>query len=973
MYIWRLDRATQTWTRTNTVIDDRANTRADVLWDGTKLYAATHTFHEDDGSGTSRLLRFSYNTSTDTYSRDSGFPVTINSVRSETLVIAKDSTGQLWATWEQGGAIWLNRTTTSDTAWGTPFVLPGSQSVNSDDISSIIAFGGSKVGVLWSDQSASPDTDFFAVHDDAAGDTTWTIETAYSGTNVADDHVNLKTDSSGRVYAVVKTSLAGSNPLIVLLARGPGGGWTNHRVSVGSLDETRGILELDEVNGLLRVFVTSAVNGGTINQRTSPIGTISFASGEGTEVLKDASALMMNNATSTKQNVTADSGLIVVGYNDTTRRYWHADVVPGAGGDVTAPQRGATSVDGATLSIAYDEPLATGSVPDPGAYAATVGGSPRAVTNVAVAGSGVTLTLASPVVSTDSVRLSYTAGANPIQDVAGNLAADFTDAVVTNATPPTGGGGTLTFTPTDDAQVRSTSAATNYGSITTVRLREDAAGDTYRTYLKFTVSGLTGPVTAVKLRLYATDASPNIVRVFPVAASPAWAEGTVNWNNKPALGTPELGSAAVPTLNAYNEITLSPSAVSGNGAVSFGLTISSTNSAIFSSSEGANAPQLVVTSNGGPPPNTPPSANATSATTPQDTAVPVALSGADAGTCDLAFSIVSGPSHGSLGSIGGAACTSGSPNTDNASVTYTPTAGYSGSDSFTYRVSDGDLDSATATATLSVTPVGGGDITAPQRGATSVDGATLSIAYDEPLATGSVPDPGAYAATVGGSPRAVTNVAVAGSGVTLTLASPVVSTDSVRLSYTAGANPIQDVAGNLAADFTDAVVTNATPPTGGGGTLTFTPTDDAQVRSTSAATNYGSITTVRLREDAAGDTYRTYLKFTVSGLTGPVTAVKLRLYATDASPNIVRVFPVAASPAWAEGTVNWNNKPALGTPELGSAAVPTLNAYNEITLSPSAVSGNGAVSFGLTISSTNSAIFSSSEGANAPQLVVTYS
>ena len=57
------------------------------------------------------------------------------------------------------------------------------------------------------------------------------------------------------------------------------------------------------------------------------------------------------------------------------------------------------------------------------------------------------------------------------------------------------------------------------------------------------------------------------MRVFPVAASPPWAEGTVNWNNKPALGTPELGSAAVPTLNAYNEITLSPSAVSGNGAV----------------------------------------------------------------------------------------------------------------------------------------------------------------------------------------------------------------------------------------------------------------------------------------------------------------------------------------------------------------------------------------------------------------------
>ena len=41
--------------------------------------------------------------------------MTINSARSETLVIDKDSTGKLWATWEQGGQVWVNRTTGSDT------------------------------------------------------------------------------------------------------------------------------------------------------------------------------------------------------------------------------------------------------------------------------------------------------------------------------------------------------------------------------------------------------------------------------------------------------------------------------------------------------------------------------------------------------------------------------------------------------------------------------------------------------------------------------------------------------------------------------------------------------------------------------------------------------------------------------------------------------------------------------------------
>ncbi len=56
----------------------------------------------------SRLYRYSYNGSTDTYTRDSGFPVTINNFRTETLVIDKDSSGQLWATWVQGGKVWVN-------------------------------------------------------------------------------------------------------------------------------------------------------------------------------------------------------------------------------------------------------------------------------------------------------------------------------------------------------------------------------------------------------------------------------------------------------------------------------------------------------------------------------------------------------------------------------------------------------------------------------------------------------------------------------------------------------------------------------------------------------------------------------------------------------------------------------------------------------------------------------------------------
>ena len=103
-----------------------------------------------------------------------------------------------------------------------------------------------------------------------------------------------------------------------------------------------------------------------------------------------------------------------------------------------------------------------------------------------------------------------------------------------------------------------------------------------------------------------------------------------------------------------------------------------------------------------PPVNTAPTADAKTATTTAGTPVTITLSGSDPETCDLAFSIVSSPANGSLGPVTAAACASGSPNTDTATLTYTPNAGFSGGDSFTYRVSDGTADSAAAAVSITV-------------------------------------------------------------------------------------------------------------------------------------------------------------------------------------------------------------------------------------------------------------------------------
>ena len=106
-------------------------------------------------------------------------------------------------------------------------------------------------------------------------------------------------------------------------------------------------------------------------------------------------------------------------------------------GEVTAtpqetvpPTPSSASVDGATLTITFDEPLDTGETPDKSAFAVAVAGSSRGVSAVAVSDSAVTLTLVTPVSEGDAVTVDYTAptgeSAARLQDLAGNAAASFT-------------------------------------------------------------------------------------------------------------------------------------------------------------------------------------------------------------------------------------------------------------------------------------------------------------------------------------------------------------------------------------------------------------------------------------------------------------------------------------------------------------------------------------------------------------------
>src|SRR5215475_307529 len=93
--------------------------------------------------------------------------------------------------------------------------------------------------------------------------------------------------------------------------------------------------------------------------------------------------------------------------------------------------------------------------------------------------------------------------------------------------------GTTTFTPVADTYVDSGSAGTNFG--TAVELVVDNS-PVRRTFVKFTVSGLTEPVTSATLRIHVRDvkgAGSSSGGSVKGMTDTSWSETAVTYNSQP--------------------------------------------------------------------------------------------------------------------------------------------------------------------------------------------------------------------------------------------------------------------------------------------------------------------------------------------------------------------------------------------------------------------------------------------------------
>ncbi len=160
--------------------------------------------------------------------------------------------------------------------------------------------------------------------------------------------------------------------------------------------------------------------------------------------------------------------------------------------------------------------------------------------------------------------------------------------------------------------------------------------------------------------------------------------------------------------------------------------------------------------------------------------------------------------------------------------------------------------------------------------------------------------------------------------------------------------------------------------------MELSPVHDAYVRAGSNADKKYNNSDLEVREPSSvgNNTRRSYLRFDLSGISGTVVDAQLQLYLRVYRNNTTHRLHTVSDDTWIESDLTFNNAPAQEG--ILDSWIPTGVDYYWPTATSQVqtdVEGNGAISFGLSVSSDRQNEYSSSENGNTaqrPKLVVAY-
>ena len=621
----------------------------------------------------------------------------------------------------------------------------------------------------------------------------------------------------------------------------------------GSADDTDGTYSADVANEVASVTVTGATTDTRAQLTATPKDADTTTNGYQIDL---PTALTEASTTTITVTVTAE---------DTTTSTYTITVTRAP--DTTAPTLTSATADGTALVLAYDEALDETSQPAASDFAVSVTDSVTttttpAVTDVDITGTDVTLTLAAAVRHNDTVTLDYTPGTNPTQDLAANDAAALASQAVTNNTAtatdttlasvgligedltqrsldslvavtnseyeagvltaqvtvvamPADARAVVTITPTDaDSQTAEHEVDLVGGdnTITVTVTAEDGATTFTHTILVTRLVDNTPPALSTAT-LDGTELVLNYDEALNEMSEPAPSAFSVSVVDSAtaAASTPTISGVSIETSQV--KLTLA-AAVRHNDTVTITYTQPSQNKLqdIFGNDAAALSAQTVTNN----------TAAASDATLSALGLSEVALSPPVFTPDTLVYSTavtnsVSVVTIGTVTTTDPRATVAISPNdadTETSDHQVELTAALSEASDTTITVTVTAEDGTTGTYTITVARAA--DTTAPTLVSAAVDGTTLTLAYDSALDTGSKPGESDFTVravdSVTGSSLApeVTAVFVGGREVGLSLDAAVRFRDAVTVSYTAGADPIQDTAANPAASFNARPVNNTT-------------------------------------------------------------------------------------------------------------------------------------------------------------------
>ena len=530
---------------------------------------------------------------------------------------------------------------------------------------------------------------------------------------------------------------------------------------------------------------------------------------------------------------------------------------------------GSATLDGARLTLTYNDTLDSFVTLPPAAFTVSVNGGFRSVNAVSVAGASVTLTLASAAQAGDTVTVDYAKPNGPdfIRDTQGRVAASFSGRAVSNDTPP----------PALTAAIHGAPESHDGQEDFTFELRfseEPKTGFSDETLRAdaFTVTGgeVVGarqldPPGKVSWEISVSPASSGDVNVVLPVTEDCDADVAICTDDGTMLSSPLEFTVSGPTSEQTSQQRQENTAAMGSptisGTVQVGQTLAASTTGITDSDGTTNASyshqwiandgtsdsdiadatvstytlvagdagkmikvRVTFTDDGGNEETL--TSVATVAVAPTVPGAPGILSVSvnDTGKLDVSWDAPD--------SNGGSAVTgykvqwkessdSWDTPAEVSETTVTGTShtvtGLTDGVEYTFRVfAVNTVGDSSASDDASGTPR---ETTAPTVSSATVDGATLTLTFSEGLTETPLPAVTTFTVNVGDNRRGVDSVAISGSTVTLTLASAATSTDAVSAGYTvpsdAAAARLKDLSDNPAESFTGQVVTNntaAAPP-----------------------------------------------------------------------------------------------------------------------------------------------------------------